>query len=64
MQMLVGSTAENSEVKPSWQQSSGHHFRAGGQSFWNTAEFQEDLEVYIKFCDLNNSQYHVLNVHL
>lgn len=57
IQMLVASTAENNEVKPNWQQSFGHHFRAGRESFGNTTTFQEQgLEVYVQFCDFNKSQ--------
>lgn len=55
--MFVASTAEINVVKPNWQQSFGHNFRAGGESFQNTTAFQEQvLEGCIKFCDLDNSQ--------
>lgn len=53
--MLVASMAENNEVKPNRQQSSGHHFGADRESFQSTTAFQEqDLEVGTKFCDFNN----------
>lgn len=45
--MLVASTAQNNEVRPNWQQSSGHHFRAGGRAFETQQHFRNKILRYV-----------------